>query len=63
VGKYQTLASFPELGSLCEQLAPRMRSLAVGKYAILYRPIDDGVEIVRVVHGARDLPSLFADES
>lgn len=29
------------------------------KYFIFYRSQDDGVEIVRVVHGARDYPALF----
>jgi toxin ParE1/3/4 len=59
VKKYQALLRFPEMGTLCEDLAPRLRSLAVGNYAIFYRPIDDGIEIIRVVHAARDLPSLF----
>jgi toxin ParE1/3/4 len=59
VDKYQTLLRFPEMGSLCEELAPRLRSLAVGNYAIFYRPIENGIEIVRVVHAARDLPTLF----
>ena len=59
VEKYQTLLRFPELGSLCEELAPRLRSLVVDSYVIFYRPIEDGIEIVRVVHAARDLPSLF----
>jgi toxin ParE1/3/4 len=27
----------------------------VGKYLILYRAAADGIEVVRVVHGARDL--------
>ena len=28
-------------------------------YLIFYRSTPEGLEIVRVVHGARDLPSLF----
>jgi len=30
----------------------------VGRYLILYRAVDDGVEIVRVVHGARDMEQI-----
>jgi toxin ParE1/3/4 len=30
-------------------------------YLIFYRPRRDGIEVVRVVHGARDLPSLLDD--
>lgn len=28
-------------------------------YIVFYRPLDDGIEIVRVLHGARDIDSLF----
>ncbi len=38
---------------------PRASYFPVGSYLILYREITGGVEIVRVVHGARDLPDLF----
>jgi plasmid stabilization system protein ParE len=33
--------------------------MVVGRYMILYRIIPDGVEVVRVVHGARYLPELI----
>jgi toxin ParE1/3/4 len=29
------------------------------RHLIFYRPIKNGVEIIRVVHGARDNESLF----
>jgi toxin ParE1/3/4 len=53
------LADFPEIGRLREELAPGLRSFHVGKYLILYRPSDEGIEVIRFVHGSRDLPSLF----
>ena len=53
------LAEFPELGALREDLATALRAFAVGNYAILYRPAKEGVDIVRVIHGARDLPSAL----
>jgi plasmid stabilization system protein ParE len=31
-----------------------VRRHAIGNYVVYYRPIIDGVEIVRVIHGARD---------
>jgi toxin ParE1/3/4 len=31
----------------------------VGNYVIFYRPMEIGVEIARVLHGARDFPPLF----
>jgi plasmid stabilization system protein ParE len=30
-----------------------------GNYVILYRPTDDGIDIVQVVHAARDLGNVF----
>ena len=29
-------------------------------YLVLYRPIGDGVEILRVIHGARDIGSIMS---
>ncbi len=54
----ETIASFPELGQSCEQLLPGLRRLAVGNYVIFYR-VTDRVEIARILHGARDIESLF----
>jgi toxin ParE1/3/4 len=50
------LASHPLAGRVRDELAPGLRSLAYGRYVIFYRALDDTVEIVRVLHGARDLP-------
>jgi toxin ParE1/3/4 len=54
------LGNFPGMGSSCEDLAPGMRKSPVGNYMIFFRPAADGIEIVRVLHGARDFPSVFA---
>lgn len=43
-----------------------MRSWVVSgfeNYLIFYRPLPEGIEVVRFVHGARDTPSLLDDES
>jgi toxin ParE1/3/4 len=32
------------------------------KYLVFYRENHGDIEIVRVIHGARDLPSIFADD-
>jgi Plasmid stabilization system protein len=41
------LADFPEMGQKCDELEPDLRSFPVENYMIFYRPIDDGVQIVR----------------
>lgn len=53
------LAEFPEIGTLREDIGPSVRVLVVGNYLVLYRARDDRVDIVRVLHGARDLRDLL----
>jgi toxin ParE1/3/4 len=57
--KLERLARFPDLGSPKPEIAPTARMLVEGSYVILHEVVDDTVEIVRVVHGVRDLPDLF----
>jgi toxin ParE1/3/4 len=53
------LAEFPEMGPLRPELANALRSLPLGNYVLFYRPRKDGIELTRVLHGARDLQRLF----
>lgn len=58
----RALAKHPELGQRCDDLAPSLRCFSVGNYAIFYRQVDNGIEIVRVVSGARSFEALFGSE-
>ena len=58
--KFFLLADQPRLGPCRPDIAPELRYFPVGSYLILYREIAAGIEIVRVVHGARRLESLFS---
>lgn len=51
----ELLAAHPLMGRVRDALVPGLRSLSFGRYVIFYRALDDGVEIVRVLHAARDL--------
>jgi toxin ParE1/3/4 len=53
------LAKNPMMGTVREDLMSHLRLWHLGKYVICYRPVDDGIEIIRVVHGARDFDVLF----
>jgi toxin ParE1/3/4 len=53
------LAQFPLMGTAREDLLPSLRSLVVGSYVVFYLPVNGGIEIVRVLHGRRDLDALF----
>lgn len=49
------------LGRVRDDLGIELRSLAFRGYLIFFRYSDEHLEIVRVVHGARDLLALFAE--
>ena len=51
----------PYIGAQRKDVAKTARGYLVSSYIILYRVDDDGVEIVRVVHGARDLRAFAGD--
>lgn len=52
-------AAHPQLGASSDEYAPNLRHFTVWNYAIFYRAIEDGVELIRIIHGARDIPRLF----
>ena len=52
---FVTLSLQPHLGKSVEILAPGLRFIPIGSYLVFYRPIDEGVEIVRLLHGSRDI--------
>jgi toxin ParE1/3/4 len=58
-GKYKLLADNPQMGPARPDIAKELRYHPVGNYLLLYRVVSDGIELVRVVHGARDLHHLF----
>ena len=53
------LAGNPLAGRVREELAAEVRSFPVGNYLLFYRPTQNGIELIRVLHGARDLRRLF----
>lgn len=57
------LADSPDMGVLREDLASALRVWPVGRYLIVYRQVSHGIDVIRVVHGARDLERLFEDSN
>ena len=56
----QKLADSPiVLGRRCEGLNPELRRHSFKRYAIIYRPVEDGIELVGVFHSSRDLKAIF----
>jgi len=62
---FALLATHPNMGWCSRLLHVALRSLRVFRVTgfehmlILYRPLSEGVEILRVVHGSRNLKALF----
>jgi toxin ParE1/3/4 len=56
------LASAPGIGRPREDLRAGLRSLAVGRYTLFYRQVPGGIEVVRVLHGMRNIEVLFAED-
>ena len=57
--KFQMLADNPKLGRAQDDLLINLRSFPYKNYTILYFPDENGVEIYRVLHGARNIEDLF----
>jgi toxin ParE1/3/4 len=57
------LRSSPYLGRARPELAKGLRSFVSGDYLILYYAAAGEVQVIRVVHGRRDLAALFPPES
>ncbi len=57
--KFHALVDEPYLGIARDEIEADLRSFPVGRYVIFYRRIPDGIEIIRVLHGARDLNIIF----
>lgn len=49
-------ASRPELGIARPELDTSVRCFPVSRYVVYYVATDDGIEVLQVIHGSRDLP-------
>ena len=49
------LATYPIIGRTRDELLPGTRSIAYGNYTILYCILENTVEVLRVIHSARDI--------
>ena len=56
------IGEFPHAGPSRPQWGEGIRIAVHGKYLIVYRVCDETVQVLRVVHGARDLDALFKAE-
>ena len=58
--KCRNLVQFPNIGRSYADFVPLLRGVPIDGHIIFYKYADGDIEIVRVLNGYRDLPSLFA---
>ena len=51
--RLKMLAQFPEAGEAVPYIRPDVRRSTVDNYVIYFTPHDDGITVVRILHGAR----------
>ena len=49
----------PEIGRVRDELEANLRSFPVRHYVVFYSAVRGGIEVLRVLHGARDIPDQF----
>lgn len=60
--QFRMLATQPKMGRARNELAPGVRSFPFGRYVVFYVLLDVGIDVVRVLHGARDVDAVFHPE-
>ncbi len=58
-GTFDRLAENPLIGEQQAAIRPDLRRFVVGSYLIFYQPIDGGIRVARVFHGARRYEDLI----
>lgn len=53
------LAATPRIGRRRDDLRSGLRAFPVGPYVILYEIAEEGIDVLAVMHGARDINGLF----
>ena len=57
--KLALLATQPEMGERRDELRVGVRTFSAGRYVIYFVPMKNGIEVERIVHGSRDVGTLF----
>lgn len=57
--KLTTLAQNSGLGGKRPELLPNLRSFPIDNYVLFYQQIDGGIDVIRLLHGSRDIEEVF----
>jgi toxin ParE1/3/4 len=64
---FASLADMPTMGREYDPDNPRLAGVRTFRisgfpHLVFYRPLEDGIEVLRVLHGARDVPHILQEE-
>lgn len=59
--KCRLIEAYPFAGRARDEVRRGLRSMAVPPYVVFYRVGERNAQIVRVMHGRRDIDEIFAD--
>src|SRR5262245_21954880 len=58
----QLLGTVPALGSPRDDIRPGLRCVVVQRYVLFYRVTEQAVEVLRILHGSRDIDTLMRED-
>ncbi|PZV27272.1 MAG: type II toxin-antitoxin system RelE/ParE family toxin [Snowella sp.] len=59
--KLMSLAQNSGLGRKRSELLPDLRSFPIDNYVVFYQQIDGGIDVIRLLHGSRDIEEVFKE--
>jgi toxin ParE1/3/4 len=57
--KFTVLGKQPLMGEAVDDIQPGLRRTSHGQYLIFFEPRENGVALVRIIHGARNIEDLL----
>ncbi|MBD2311038.1 type II toxin-antitoxin system RelE/ParE family toxin [Desertifilum sp. FACHB-1129] len=57
--KLRLIARSPGVGRKRDELLPGLQSFPIGNYVVFYQEIPDGIDVIRVLRGSRDIEAIF----
>lgn len=59
--RWELTATQPRIGIARDDIGTDIRSIVIGEYLTFYRAIADGIEVMRILHGRREIQQAYFD--
>ena len=57
----QEVAEFPYIGAARPELGTDLRMFPSGNFLIFYQPVEDGIDVIRILHASQNISGSFFD--